>query len=390
MLDFPANPTTNQLYTAGGQQWIWDGTKWAASGVGVGYVPVSGGTMTGPLILSGDATVDLGAATREQAHARMPGSNRIINGDMRIDQRNNGATGTTFTYTCDRWAYASAAVLGTWQRQSSVAMAPNGFPYCLGFTSNSAHVSAAGDSIFFYQSIEADMVSDFAWGTPNAQPVTLSFWFNAPVAGTYSGAITNNPAPPTRCYPFSFTASVAGWIKVIINIPGDTGGTWVMSGNAAGVNVRFDLGSGSTYRAAAGVWVSGNYNGVTGTVQVVATNGQTIQFTGVKLESGNIATPYNRESLAKGLADCQRYFQLVSGSARGYANIANAQLDSTLNFLPMRTAPTVTSFALPSNGNVTTYVIISITYNGARLEITATAAGDTFSVGGQYAMNAEL
>jgi hypothetical protein len=238
--------------------------------------------------------------------------NRIINGDMRIDQRNNGASGTANGYTVDRWKYGTnQAGKGSWQRwPATPVLAALGFGYSLGFTSSSAYASLAGDAFSFLQAIEADMVSDFAWGTASAQPVTLSFWVNVSIAGTYSGCICNyTGGPSTRSYPFSFSIPT-GWSKIVLQIPGDTAGTWTMSGNGGALYLIFDLGSGANFRGAAtGAWQNANLNGVTGTVSVVATNGATFYVTGVKLEIGNVATPFNRQSLAKSMADCQRYFE---------------------------------------------------------------------------------
>ena len=150
------------------------------------------------------------------------------------------------------------------------------------------------------------MVSDFAWGMANAQPVTLSFWAGHSQAGTYSGSIAN--VAGTRSYPFTYVNNAA-WTKYSITIPGDPTGAWVMSGNAASLFVRFDLGSGANFRAPAGAWGSGNYIGVTGTMSPVSVSGFAFNITGVKLEIGSVATPYNRQSLAKSMADCQRYFE---------------------------------------------------------------------------------
>ena len=173
------------------------------------YLPLSGGTMTGSLILAADPIQPLEAATRQYVDAHVAtamglGDNRLINGDMRIDQRNNGASGTaTGVYTVDRWVYgASQAGKGTWTRGAAGAsLVSLGFGYILQFTSSSAYTPAAGENFQFQQSIEADMVSDFAWGTPNAQPVTLSFLAVSSLAGTFSGSITNYAA--TRSYPFT-------------------------------------------------------------------------------------------------------------------------------------------------------------------------------------------
>ena len=87
------------------------------------YLPLSGGTMTGPLILAADPVQPLEAATKQYVDAKqnlLPiGDNRIINGDMRIDQRGvaSAGNGTASGYTVDRWAYNGAqANKGTWGR----------------------------------------------------------------------------------------------------------------------------------------------------------------------------------------------------------------------------------------------------------------------------------
>ena len=323
------------------------------------FVPIGGGTMQGDLILNRDAQVALGAATKEQVDARGAGDNRLINGDMRIDARNNGASvvgAATLTYAVDRWAYqASQASKGSYSR-SSVSAFP-GFPYALLFTSSSAFASAAGDYFIFLQSIEADMVSDFQWGTANAQPVTLSFWAFSSLSGTFSGSIRN--AANNRSYPFAFTLAGAA-TKVVITIPGDTAGTWGLSGVAAALNVNFNLGSGSSSLGPAGAWGSAPYLGATGSISVVGTNGATFYVTGVKLEIGSVATPFNRQSLAKSMADCQRYYCDLAngGSSQAYYVTCYAPVASTFNTatvylpVPMRATPTLVlrnqSYNLPA------------------------------------------
>ena len=285
------------------------------------------------------------------------GDNRIINGDMRIDQRNNGASGTAIGYTCDRWRFgASLATKGTWQRVTlgAVGLAV-GLGYALQFTSNSAYVSAAGDWFTFNQIIEADAIADFAWGTPSAQPVTLSFWAYSSLTGTFSGSIANYAG--TRSYPFAFSLPAANtWTKCVVTIPGDTTGTWVLQGNAASLFVQFNLGGGSSQLGPAGAWASASYSGVIGSQSIVAVNGAQFLVTGVKLEVGNVATPYNRQSLAKSMADCQRYYQKIGGLIggdvifQGYAAGAGAgnAVGYTVGITAMRAAPTATQVGIGS------------------------------------------
>jgi hypothetical protein len=304
-------------------------------------------------------TAFVGAAT--SALPVPMGDNRIINGDMRIDQRNGGASGTASGYTCDRWQYsATQAARGTWVRGSGSSA--SGFPYYLNFTSSSAYTPLTGDFFLFTQRIEADVISDFCWGMANAQPVTLSFHAASSLAGTFGGSLSNFAG--TRSYPFTYSIPAANTdTKIVVTIPGDTGGTWVMSGNAAACILSFDLGTGATYRGPAnGLWQGGNFVGANGAVNVVATNGAGLSITGVKLEVGSVATPYNRQSLTKSLADCQRYYCSSNGSPFVLVYGGASQNLGTFFSYPVttRASPTVTmnrtgvtnitSFSPPAGG----------------------------------------
>ena len=361
-------------------------------------LPLAGGTLTGALngvtaTFSGvAAAADPPAAdsssklvTTAWFNSHQPvtkeNSNRIINGDMRWDQRNNGVSGTVNGYTCDRWGFGSSPTgKGTWQRQTggtSTTTAFTGTPYFLNFTSNSAYVAAAADFYDFYQAIEADQVSDFAWGTPQAQPVTLSFWVYTSLTGTFSGSIRNYAG--TRSYPFAYSIPAANtWTKLVINIPGDTGGLWTMVGNAGSMYLIFDLGSGANARGPANAWATTTapgYTGVTGSQSIVAVNGASFTFTGVKLEIGNVATPYNRQSLAKSLVDCQRYY---SGTLQLYGVISNQVAGQifvwgSLPPITMRASPTTTITNNASN-NFTLSSVVSTNFS-VTAQGNATAAG---------------
>ena len=222
-----------------------------------GYLALSGGVMAGPLTVLAP-TAALQAANRQYVDASRYGDNRVINGDMRIDQRWSGAAGTASGYTVDRWQYtALQAAKGNWQRLAGPVVL--GFSYCLGFISSSSYAALASDYFLFMQSIEADTVSDFAWGTANAQPVTLSFLVSSTLTGTFGGSIRN--AAGTRSYPFSYLIPTANiWTKIILNIPGDATGTWVISGNAASLLITFSLGIGASFAGfPANAWVAGNF-----------------------------------------------------------------------------------------------------------------------------------
>jgi hypothetical protein len=344
MLDFPASPTVGQQFTAAGVTWIWDGAKWLPSGLS-------------PTVAPGI------------------NDNRLINGDMRIDQRNGGASGTAIGYMVDRWQISTPqASKFTWGQNLNVVVGPVGFPYYLGLQSSSAYTPLATDYFGIAQAFEADMISDFAWGTANAQPVTLSFWARSSLTGTFGGCLAN--VAGTRGYPFTFSLPTANtWTKIAITIPGDTAGTWVMQGNAGSLSLWVDLGAGASLRAAAGAWHAGNFVGATGSVSVVAVNGATFYVTGVKLEIGSVATPYNRQSLAKSMADCQRYYQVFNSAwiSSGYTP-ASVNVNESYTFQIMRAVPTVTFFNVVYN-NSSGIQSFSTQSNCVSVAVAATAAG---------------
>jgi hypothetical protein len=316
------------------------------------------------------------------------GDNRIINGDMRIDQRNNGASGTaTNAYTVDRWVYgATQAGKATWQRQPAAFT----FPYTLNIVGISAYTPLATDFFGIYQAIEADMISDFRWGSASAQPVTLSFWFYAGVAGTFSGSIRNYAS--TRSYPFTFTVpTVSTWTQFVINIPGDTAGTWVMQGNVGALLVSFDFGSGANYRGPANAWAAANYVGVTGTANIIAVP-NSVYLTGVKLEIGSVATPFPRLTMARALADCQRYFLQTILTCRFPSTGAGAYGNSFMMFpTTMRASPTSALVTAPTAiSNVNSSAATPLSNVCARFELIATAAGDCYNLNPVYSFSAEL
>jgi len=298
--------------------------------------------------------------------------NRIINGDMVIDQRNNGASTTPTvngTYSLDRWqsVFTQASKYSVQQNAGSVTP-PTGFTNYLGITSTSAYSISSGDIFNLSHNIEAYNINDFAWGTANAQTVTLSFWVRSSLTGTFGGAINNGAA--NRFYPFTYTISSANtWTKISITIAGDTSGTWTGT-NGLGLTIRFGLGVGSTYSGTAGSWGSTAYYSATGTVSVVGTNGATFYITGVQLEVGTQATSFEWLPYGMELMLCQRYYYLHSSGTQsiGVGYNYSATLATGIVYFPvtMRAVPTLNAtsgtnyYAFARNGTQDTFNSFSL------------------------------
>ena len=243
--------------------------------------------------------------------------NRIINGGMVIDQRNAGASVTpNGTYTLDRWATENSVTSKfTVQQNAGSVTPPVGFTKYLGVTSSSSYSSGASDYFDVCQRIEGYNIADLGWGTANAKTVTLSFQVYSSLTGTFSGALQNSNA--SRSYPFTYAVSSANtWTSISVTIAGDTSGTW-LSTNGVGIQVCFDLGSGTSLRGTAGSWSGNWYIGATGAVSVVGTSGATFYITGVQLEAGTVASQFEYRQYGTELALCQRYFEksIADGTA---------------------------------------------------------------------------
>ena len=269
--------------------------------------------------------------------------NRIINGDMRIDQRNAGASvtpsGGAIAFVVDRFfAYPNVASKLTAQQNAGSVAPPAGFKNYFGVTSSSAYSPAAGDVFPIGQLIEGFNVADLGWGASGALPVTLSFWVRSSLTGTFGGSLGNSAFD--RSYPFTYAISAANtWEYKTVTIPGDTTGTW-LTNNGVGLRVYLSAGNGTTYAGTAGAWAGTAYYSASSTVNLVGTNGATLYVTGVQLETGSVATPFERRPYGTELALCQRYFQQISSGGIGSAHYTTAVTLGGQFPVAMRATPT--------------------------------------------------
>ena len=316
--------------------------------------------------------------------------NRIINGDMRIDQRNAGASVTSSdSYVMDRWKIFENTD-GVFSCQK-VSDAPAGFVNSAKITITTADSSlAASQRGLFFQQIEGFNTDDLAFGTASAKTITLSFWVKSSVTGSYGGSLVNGNA--TRSYPFSYTVSSANtWEQKSIPIPGDTTGTWATD-NTASFQVILCLGTGTDFAGAANTWASSNFSAPTSSVNLFATLNATWQITGVQLEPGTVATPFERRSYGQELALCQRYayawgtvgVQVAAAGGNAMYSDANqiAMVPFGLNTSAMRDVPTTitavgtqgTDWAVQSSGGANQTGFTLITSAGA-ITVTKTSHG---------------
>ncbi len=291
--------------------------------------------------------------------------NRIINGNMVIDQRNNGAVVSSAIaddafYTLDRW-YGRQNAASKFSIQRST-VAPAGFSNSILLTSLSAYSLGASEHFGLTQPIEGFNTTDFAWGTANGISVTLSFWVRSSLTGTFGGHVNN--ADSTMTYVFSYTINSANtWEYKTITIPAPTTSTW-QTGNLVGLYLTFSIGAGSSVTRSTG-W-GAFARSVTGQTSLVGTNGATFYATGVQVEEGTTATAFEQRLYGQELALCQRYYykNQASGGAdyfgSGQAYSTTSAIVCTPFAVPMRTNPT----ALEQNGQPTHYRLLNSSGSG--------------------------
>jgi hypothetical protein len=369
----PASPKVGDLWwdSVGGQLYVWyadaNSSQWVVANNG-------------------------GAPPTIDTHYR----NRIINGDMAVDIRNGGALiamPAAGGYIIDRWKFLSnIASKGQAGRVAIAAPSILPFPYSLQFITQTAYASpAAGDVARCAQLIEGINFNDAQWGTALAQPVTLEFWANAGLAGTYSVAATN--VALNRSYVSTFTLPAGNWTKIKLNIPGDQSGTWAVADAAAALSLSFALCIGSTYQTATlNQWQAGAFLAATGATNVFASTSNYLALSGVALMVGAAASNAEPEfrKFSDNLIDCQRYYQkYVQVMASGY-NAAGANVLVQFLLSPQMRASPTSGFGAPAYANASGLAVNEVNLDNLRLQATITAVGYGYGVASPLTLDADF
>jgi hypothetical protein len=195
------------------------------------------------------------------------------------------------------------------------------------------------------QNVEGINCADLAWGTVNAQPITIAFEVQSTLAGVLPLAIRNSALVRSYIAPVTINAPNVREQKVV-TIPGDTAGVW-LTNNLNGMYVSIVLGaSADTAALAPNVWTAGNLISVPGATNFMATPGHTINLRNFRLYRGSVDFGPDRRLFADELALCQRYFQTFGFTGAvpwlaGRVTAGNgAQLYTALR-VPMRATPTL-------------------------------------------------
>jgi len=288
--------------------------------------------------------------------------NLIINGEMTVSQRGTSFTGlANNAYSLDRFVYYEIGDSVSDVSQSTDTP-NNNFNNSLKLDVTTADASvAAGDLTCFLQKIEGLNSYKLGWGTSDAKSVTLSFYVKSTKTGVHSGAFKNSAQD--RSYAFEYTVNSSNtWEFKTVTVAGDTSGTWLTT-NGIGVQVTFALMAGTDFTKVAGSWGSGNNFGSDNQVNVMDSTSNEWYITGIQLEIGDVATPFEHRTFADDLSACQRYFQntnsfcLFAGRGTG----TTSGVASYVLTVPLRASPTVANNSLDLRGYTSSAVDVSST-----------------------------
>jgi hypothetical protein len=249
----------------------------------------------------------------------LTGRSMLINGAFQVWQRGTSAITVSGDddFTADRfkgWANGG----GTFTVERSTDVPNNEFEYSAKLTNTATDSSvAAGDDYRWATDIEGYNVSPLAYGSSDAKTATLSFWVKSSLAGTYCGAFYSTTA--SRHYIYEYTISSADtWEYKTITIDGDTTGSWNRT-NGNGLRIYWGFGSGSDVQGTADAWAAGEKWETTNQAAWIGSASATFFITGIKLEIGSTATPFEHESYATTLTKCHRYYYKDDGTVDMYA-----------------------------------------------------------------------
>ena len=342
--------------------------------------------------------------------------NLIINGAMNIAQRGTSSTGLGadgFTYnTVDRFknVMAGSSAGRYTQTQTAVTDLP-GFANCLKFDCTTADTSIAADEILqFGQYFEGQDVQQLKKGTSDAETVTASFYVKGNASATYTCELVDADNTRYNAQTFSVTTS---WNRVVLTFNADTSGT-LDDDNANSLQLNIFLHAGSTYTGgtfSSNTWhTTNNQRANSSQPSFYDSTDRTFFITGVQLEVGSTATPFEHRSFGEEELLCQRYYyqsadDVTAGVSQGSMwcgeNINTSEcFGSGMNFpVTMRATPTVTIFDNAGNSgaahmlgtaDVSGVSAANINRQGFSKLSKSSGLTDERQLGAQYTADAEL
>ena len=306
----------------------------------------------------------------------LTGRNLIINGAMQVAQRGTSSTGLGATagyYTCDRWKMDFGHTDGR-LTMTQTADGPSGFANCIKLDCTTADTSVgANEYLILAHRFEGQDLQQFMKGTSDAKSYTVSFYVKGNASATYILELIDRDNSRSVSKTFSVTTA---WARVEMTFPADTSGAFD-DDNANSFDLQWWLHAGSTYNSGTlqQTWASTTAaNRAVGGDSFFDSTDRTFFITGVQLEVGEVATPFEHRSFSDELARCQRYF-FAEPQTRAYHATLNGFFSTTTLFIGLKQLP-VPLRAGPSLSITGDFAAAGTTSKETSSETIANAIGD--------------
>ena len=283
--------------------------------------------------------------------------NIVYNGAMNVAQRSTSVSdigGSSGYFTVDRQKISVSSTAGRLTMSQVAVTDLPGFANALKLDCTTADTSiAAGEFLLLHQDFEGQDLQQMKKGTSDAEKVTVSFYVKGNASATYVVELFDNDNDRSVSQSFSVTTS---WNRVILTFPADTTGTFD-DDNASSLRMFFWLHAGSTYSGGSlgTTWHTTAANRAAGISSFFDSTDREFFLTGLQMEIGSQATPFEHRSFGEELLLCQRYFQLISGGAVMPNSSTGIEGSVTRQEMRAATSISVTAAMKVEDPSVTTY-----------------------------------
>ena len=286
------------------------------------------------------------ASLASASETALSNRNIVINGAMQISQRATSATGKTSAgyFAVDR-NYVTLEDSGTWTI-TQTADGPSGFANCLRYDCTTADAAvAAAARMMSSMRLEGQSLQQLKKGTSDAEYFTISFWVKSNKTGNYVLGIYDHDTSGGRQVAKLYTINSADtWEYKSITYPPDTSGP-LNDDNGLSLQLQFYLAAGTNWtsgtRQEAWASVTAANRAAGQTVQLSDNTANDWSITGVQMEVGTVATPFENLSFGQELALCQRYYEKSydqgdvpgTGTHYGAIKIGGSNVSATTSYI---------------------------------------------------------
>lgn len=325
---------------------------------------------------AGIATVTTVNATNLINSSQLSHRNLVINGAMKVAQRGTSFTATGDEYTVDRWRHSSGSSFNFDTTTTQESSGPDGFTNSLKITPDSVVTPSGGENGIIEHYIEGQNVQGLAFGTSSAKNITISFYAKSAATNAndqYTMWVQMYNSAGNRFIQNKAFTVTASWQRFSLTFTGNTSEN-IINANTLGLRLGWILASGPDDIASAKTsWEDSNFwRAVTGQSNFMDNTSNEFHLTGVQVEVGSAATPFEHRSYAEELRRCLRYFYKNTGAPCGMFIADTSQAEQSYGYLPfpvpMRVAPTIV--LSDNNGNTDG----KVTQHGAAHDISASAS----------------